>query len=198
MKISMTYCCLLALQLFSCNSNKQEKIKQEIEQDCGEERWNVKTLSDDDTAFINFDCIIQSTVYDQIKLTTPYNILDSRLVSETPVYSIDCYILEYKEEEDRDIHVIIQGINTDETMVIEIVNPECSSIKRTSRYNQLKELYEWFTRNIGIPTNSFISLDKPKLATITGIGFWDFLHGQNGMAENGREIHPVLSMKLKL
>jgi hypothetical protein len=29
--------------------------------------------------------------------------------------------------------------------------------------------------------------------TITGVGFWDILHGQTGVAPNGIELHPVLS-----
>ena len=29
--------------------------------------------------------------------------------------------------------------------------------------------------------------------TITGIGFWDLIHGQTGVAPNGIELHPVLS-----
>jgi hypothetical protein len=30
--------------------------------------------------------------------------------------------------------------------------------------------------------------------TITGVGFWDFLHGQTGVAPNGIEVHPVLDI----
>jgi hypothetical protein len=29
-------------------------------------------------------------------------------------------------------------------------------------------------------------------ATITGVGFFDLLHGQTGVAPNGIELHPVL------
>jgi hypothetical protein len=29
-------------------------------------------------------------------------------------------------------------------------------------------------------------------ATILGVGFFDFLHGQTGVAPNGIELHPVL------
>ena len=32
---------------------------------------------------------------------------------------------------------------------------------------------------------------------LTGVGFFDFIHGQKGIAANGREIHPVLSMEYK-
>jgi len=29
-------------------------------------------------------------------------------------------------------------------------------------------------------------------ATVTGVGFFDFLHGQTGVAPNGIELHPVI------
>jgi hypothetical protein len=28
---------------------------------------------------------------------------------------------------------------------------------------------------------------------LTGVGFWDEIHGQTGVAPNGIELHPVLS-----
>ncbi len=33
-------------------------------------------------------------------------------------------------------------------------------------------------------------------ATITGVGFFDFLHGQTGVATNGIELHPVIGFTL--
>src|SRR6059036_1361944 len=32
--------------------------------------------------------------------------------------------------------------------------------------------------------------------TVTGVGFFDFLHGQTGVAPNGIELHPVLGFAL--
>ena len=166
-------------------------------QDCGIERWKIKTLSDADTIFVNFDTIRKSSVQEQISFNAPYGKLGSRLASETTVYSIDCFIIGFANEDDKDIHIIVEDVNTDETMVIEIVKPECLDVQNTSRYEALKRLYEWFTNNVGIPRHSFTFLKEHKLVTITGIGFWDFLHGQKGMANSGREIHPVLSMQFK-
>jgi hypothetical protein len=30
---------------------------------------------------------------------------------------------------------------------------------------------------------------------VTGVGFFDFLHGQTGVAPNGIELHPVLKIE---
>ena len=56
---------------------------------------------------------------------------------------------------------------------------------------------QWFVDNIGSPKSSFTYPVKPKLVALTGIGFFDSVHGQKGMPANGREIHPVLSMQLE-
>ena len=41
------------------------------------------------------------------------------------------------------------------------------------------------------PTSSFKSLSGT--ATLTGVGFFDVIHGQTGVAPNGIELHPILS-----
>nr|MBK9653065.1 hypothetical protein [Bacteroidota bacterium] len=166
-------------------------------QDCGVERWNIKSLSDVDTSKVHFDCLKKSSVHVQVNLPAPFGRLYLRQESETDIYSIDCFIVGFVKADDKDIHVVIEDITTDETMVIEIKSPECSAIQKTSRYSDMFELYNWFLKNIGVPLHSFTSLPQHKLVTITGVGFWDFLHGQKGMANNGREIHPVLSIKFK-
>jgi hypothetical protein len=167
-------------------------------QNCGVERWDVKTLSDRDTSQIDFTAIIKSSVHEQIAIGHPPGKLKSRVGSERTAYSITCYIIGYKKEKDKDIHIIVKDSFTNDTMVIEITSPVCPAVQATSRYKQFKEVYAWFESNIGEPHGSFTYLPQPKLVCITGIGFWDHVHGQKGMAANGREIHPVLSVRFGL
>jgi hypothetical protein len=42
-------------------------------------------------------------------------------------------------------------------------------------------------------TSSFQTANVP--VTITGVGFFDFLHGQTGVASNGIELHAVLDIQ---
>ena len=42
--------------------------------------------------------------------------------------------------------------------------------------------------------NSAQSEARP-LVRITGVGFFDYLHGQRGVAPNGIELHPVLDVE---
>jgi hypothetical protein len=43
-----------------------------------------------------------------------------------------------------------------------------------------------------IPTLSFA--DSGETATLSGVGFFDFKHSQNGVAPNGIELHPVTAI----
>jgi hypothetical protein len=44
--------------------------------------------------------------------------------------------------------------------------------------------------------NSPQSESRP-LVRVTGVGFFDFLHGQRGVAPNGIELHPVLEVEFR-
>jgi len=161
---------------------------------CGVERWAVKTLIDPDTVQINFNNIIPSTIQYQRSLEKPLSLPNTRLPSEDTVYSVECIMYKYKLEADNDIHVVIRAVNDpSQTMVAEIVNADCPGIVNTSRYNALNNLRKWFDSTYH-PTTSFTNTNVR--IKITGVGFFDFLHGQTGIPPNGREIHPVLSLSL--
>lgn len=166
-------------------------------QNCGEERWSVKTLSDPDTIDINFNYIVPSTIGEQIKIINiPNSQTGKRSRYEDTLYSLNCLIIAFKKENDKDIHIVLKDINTNETMVGELISDECDEVKNTSRYNLFVELNKWFRENIGHPTSKLKHPKEPIPVKITGVSFYDFLHGQKGMASNGREIHPILSMSL--
>ena len=160
---------------------------------CGKERWSVKTLIDKDTSYIDFDKVTETTVSDQCDLPKPTSINNKpRLKSERTVYEIVGYVTDYIVEDDHDYHVVIEDPYTGETMVVEIVDPDCPDIINTSRYETFKEVRSWFKQHFN-PTSSF-KIKRAKVR-ITGVGFFDFIHGQRGMAPNGREIHPVLNIE---
>jgi len=163
---------------------------------CGVERWYVKTCIDADTVNVNFKNIVPSSVAYQRSLVQPTLPGDNttRLAVEDTVYSITCQLVEYKYETDQDYHVVIKTIGSaSETMVAEIADPTCAGISGTSRYQQMTALRSWFTSRYN-PTSSFKFVSDT--VVLTGVGFFDFAHGQTGAAPNQREIHPILSMAL--
>ena len=163
---------------------------------CGVERWYVKTCIDADTVNVNFKNIVPSSVAYQRSLVHPTLPGDNttRLAVEDTVYSIVCQLVEYKYESDQDYHVVIKTIGSaSETMVAEIADPTCAGISNTSRLQQMTALRTWFTNRYN-PTSSFKFVSDT--VVLTGVGFFDFAHGQTGAAPNQREIHPILSMSL--
>ena len=192
---------ILIVPIFSTFAQDMDEPDKADEEDgvlfsCGTERWAVKTCYDADTAKINFNLIVPSSVVYQRnlpKVTLPSD-NTTRLPSEDTVYSIDCNLIETKIEADSDYHVVISTIgNASETMDAEVVNPGCPNIANTSRYGQLATLFNWYRGWVGRPT-SYKTINVP--VHIVGVGFYDFLHGSTGAAPQGREIHPVLSMSI--
>ena len=163
---------------------------------CGVERWYVKTCIDADTVNVNFNNIVPSSIAYQISLVHPTLPSDNttRLAAEDTVYSITCQLVECKLESDQDYHVVIKTIGSaSETMVAEIADPTCAGISNTSRFQQMTALRNWFSTRYN-PTTSFKFISDT--VVLTGVGFFDFAHGQTGAAVNQREIHPILSMHL--
>ena len=48
-----------------------------------------------------------------------------------------------------------------------------------------------FIRACGVPSSGYFTPLRGT-ATITGVGFFDYYHGQTGVAPNAIELHPVL------
>ena len=51
-----------------------------------------------------------------------------------------------------------------------------------------------FIRPCGFPSSSHFEPLRGA-ATITGVGFFDYQHGQTGVAPNAIELHPVIGFK---
>src|SRR5207302_11115736 len=76
------------------------------------------------------------------------------------------------------------------TMITEIADPACSGGSRflASIQSSRGEFDSQFTA-----TGSFKTTSVP--VRVRGIGFFDYLHGQTGVAPNGIELHPVLDIQ---
>ena len=45
-----------------------------------------------------------------------------------------------------------------------------------------------------VPSDRYRVLRRPLRVALTGVGFFDRPHGQKGLAPNGIELHPLLSI----
>jgi hypothetical protein len=118
----------------------------------------------------------------------------ARSAAERRVYSVDGCVVAYAQEGDSDLHVVLQG-ETGATIIVEF--PDAASCAPFSHAPGLMKLArEAFVRMVPErPTSAFKHLARPIPVTVVGPLFFDKVHGQEGVAPNGAEIHPVLRVK---
>jgi len=158
---------------------------------CGVERWSVKTGTDADANLINLSNSTTTTIANLVALPAPSPIpLNNRVQpTETTVFSITATLTVYKREDDSDYHLVISD-GSGHTMITEIADPQCvgpGSPLLPGIQNARAEFDAAYTA-----TTSFKTANIP--VTVTGVGFFDFLHGQTGVAPNGIELHPLLDV----
>jgi hypothetical protein len=76
-------------------------------------------------------------------------------------------------------------------MIVEFPASYCTLTAKPVLRRRMQAARLAFIRACGSPSRSeFVQLHGT--ATITGVGFFDFQHGQSGVAPNAIELHPVL------
>src|SRR5690242_16399256 len=159
---------------------------------CGVERWSVKTGTDADAGLINLQSTTQTTIASLISLPAPSTLPANNRIqpTETTVFQLQATLTEYKLEPDSDYHLVLSD-GSGNTMISEIPSPACvgsSSLLLSGIQNARSEFNAQYTA-----TSNFQTANVP--VTITGVGFFDFLHGQTGVAPNGIELHAVLDIQ---
>jgi hypothetical protein len=158
---------------------------------CGSERWPVKTGTDQDAALVNLNAVTPSTITYLAGLPAPVLHPSSGRLRpiETTVFQLTCTLLEYKLEADSDYHLVLSD-ESGRTMIAEIPSPSCvgPSSPFASAIARARAAFEAKYH----ATKAMHTANEP--VQITGVGFFDFIHGQTGVAPNGIELHPVLSI----
>ena len=169
-------------------------VDSHAQEECGVERWAVKTLSDSDTSLVRFDSAETTTVSELARLPKlKVGHSTARLPEERVVYRVTGVVTHYKKEEDRDLHLVLKALDTDSTIVIEVPDPSCPEVVPTSRAAAYANIMQWVKDSIGNPTTKFKGANK--LVTVTGVRYADFWHNQRGMAHNCLELHPILTIQ---
>ena len=103
----------------------------------------------------------------------------------------------WKLEGDRDMHLVIADpAQPTRTMIVEVPSTTCDHVCSSGHVAQFRFARAALIAKFGTPTSSFHRFATPPPITVTGVGFFDFLHGQTGVAPNGVELHPVLKVAL--
>jgi len=158
---------------------------------CGVERWSVKTGTDADVSLVNLSSSTANTITTMRGWPAPNPIPANNRVSpyETTQWVLNATLTQYKLEGDSDYHVVLSDASGN-TLIAEIPSPNCVGAGSPfgpgiqNARNQFDARYT--------ATTSFQTANIP--VQIRGIGMFDFLHGQTGVAPNGIELHPVLNI----
>jgi hypothetical protein len=85
-------------------------------------------------------------------------------------------------ESDRDVHIALADpADTNQTFVVEIVDPSCAKDSR----------YVTTLSNARLQYQT-LALQPGQRVTVRGVGFFDFAHNQTGRSQSCIELHPVL------
>jgi hypothetical protein len=159
---------------------------------CGVERWSVKTGTDADASKITLQSTTSTTVAFLDGLAKPGTLPANNRIqpTETTVFKLQVTLVEYKLESDSDYHLVLND-SAGHSMIAEIPDPTCVGAGSPLLSSVTKARNE-FNAKFTV-TTSFKTANVP--VTVTGVGFFDFLHGQTGVAPNGIELHSVLDIQ---
>jgi hypothetical protein len=156
---------------------------------CGIERWAVKTLTDPGASRVNHRPTA-TTVGALTALPAPIDPTDRIAPTETTVWRITATMTAFKQEADSDIHLAVEDSHR-RTMIVEFpLTPTCDATASTPDRAAMRQARAAIVAACGQPSASYRTISGQ--ATITGVGFFDRIHGQRGVAPNGIELHPVL------
>jgi hypothetical protein len=159
---------------------------------CGVERWSVKTGTDADAAKITLQSTTATTIASLDALSKPATLPANNRVlpTEATVFKLPATLTQYKLEADSDYHLVLTD-GSGHPMIAEIPDPACVGSGSALLTSIQKARSEFDAKYIA--TGSFKTANVP--ITVTGVGFFDFLHGQTGVAPNGIELHSVLDIQ---
>lgn len=158
---------------------------------CGVERWSVKTLTDPGASQVTLTPK-PATVEDLAALPVPagFGPDAARLDQELQTYTVAATFVEFKEEADSDIHLVIHG-SSGQSMIAEIPDPRCAQGSRV--LSQISGARTQFVERFGQPSPTSWTQANAHI-TLTGVLFFDIPHGQRGVAPNAIELHPVIGI----
>jgi hypothetical protein len=143
---------------------------------CAVERWNVKTLQDRPRLLR----AQVTTLAHLARLPQPASLPQTRLPFERHVFTVTTSASFLREEDDQDLHVVLRSGRAH--MIAEAPNaPICTP--RATAYRK---------RQMRAARRAVLAHPNCARARVTGVAFFDFLHGQAGVAPNGIELHPIL------
>lgn len=178
------------------------------------ERWAIKTGADPDAPRVKLDRPAEAKVGRLIWFPRPRELPEnatSRAAqvtrygsAERTLYVIDADIVRFKlEKDDHDLHIVIRDHGDTHaedapadsgrrrTIIVEIPDPSVVAASSPWRAAIARARRTFIERFHPQPRFDYQVVH----ARVTGVGYFDYMHGQSGVAPNGIELHPVLKME---
>jgi hypothetical protein len=169
-------------------------------------RWDIKTGGGADASSIDAAATTPTAIADLTSVAAPASWPPPGRVApqETTIWALDATLVGYKLEQDQDYHLVLSDQNQT-TLIVEIPDP--ADVDPSSLFkDQITSARQAFDARFGLQMQALRALAQPGQPApmivqvqipvhVTGIGFFDFIHGQTGVAQNGIELHPVLSIQ---
>src|ERR1043165_1075442 len=158
---------------------------------CGVERWTVKTGTDPDATLINLSSPTSTTIANLRSIPAPGTLPDNNRVqpTETTLWTLNATLTKFVLAYDLDYHMVLTD-SAGHTMIAEIPSPDCvgtNSPFAAGIAHARAQFDAMFTA-----TTAFQTVNVP--VQITGVGFFDYQEGQEGIAPNGIELHPIIDI----
>lgn len=168
---------------------------------CGVQRVLVKQLDDASAPFVHFTPMA-TTVEHLRTLPVPdgySKFHDERYDAESQVYSVQARLVEWKADADHDFHIVIADpFKGTETMVVEPPDPDCPAMKASGYAVKTEDVRALLVHCFGQPPKThFVPFPPKTLAVLTGVLFFDTVHGERGAPPNGVELHPLLRIQFQ-
>ena len=136
----------------------------------------MKTLQDRPTLLP----VKTTTVAYLVSRPAPSSLPDSRLPFERRVFRVTAAVILVRKEADSDLHVVLRD-SGGRTMITEAPLPSCAPGATAA-----------MRKRMGAARAAVRVCAK---AVVTGVAFFDFQHGQTGVAPNAIELHPILAFR---
>ena len=107
----------------------------------------------------------------------PASIPPTRLAFERHVFTVTAAVVLVRAEADSDLHLVLQAAG--QHMIAEAPSPNCDPHTTPLYRTEM--------------TAARRAVRPCARARITGVAFFDFDHGQTGVAANAIELHPILA-----
>src|SRR5439155_8378746 len=104
----------------------------------------------------------------------PGSLPPTRLPFERHVFRVTATVTLVRSEADEDFHVVLRSRS--KHMIAESPSPSCTTAATPLRRQQMARAHR--------------AVQVCSRARIVGVAFFDFFHGQTGLAPSGTELHP--------